>query len=190
MKKLVVVIILFFLCSNIFASIGKRKGFFIGLGFGASQVSYTSFSSDYATSFEEEFCLKSGIATDFKMGYAFTNNFLLYYSVKNAFISDDIIDDEIQIVNQAHVLGCAVYVTEKTYVSSGFGLSSWIASYESKDSDDWYGTAAVFGGGYEFAKHLNVNIDVIINDPVLLIGGTEISGAKLGFLLTLTALAY
>ena len=100
---------------------------------------------------------KLAIVTDFNIGYAPSDQLLLYYSNKVAFTTDDRVDG-------VSVTGFGTtYMLRRTsptpFVSGsiGVGATGTFIGSSSAETGRGYG----IGGGYEFARHLSLNGDAL-----------------------------
>ena len=146
-----------------------RKGFIIGAGAGAGIHATPTFN--VLDRFGRVLSSGGGdnklaISIDFNVGYAPGEQFLLYYSNKAAFTTDDRVD-------AVGVTGLGVtYMFRPTTPSAfvngtvGGGAARTFIGSSSGQS----GPGFSFGGGYEFARHLSVNGDAIL---VRLAGGQD-----------------
>ena len=188
MKKMLIVVVLFLLCLNVWAFDGNRKGFILGLGLGFSHVSYEQTIEYDEDEFKRDTESAEGIASDFKIGYGVSPNLSVYYSAKSTWSSMDSMNGDVTILDQVSVLGCSFYVTDNLYLSSGLGL--WGALFRPVVYGDWTGSGIFIGGGYEFAKHYSLNIDLFISDPSHSENGYTATTDSVGFFLTFIALSY
>ena len=100
---------------------------------------------------------KFAIVTDFSVGYAPSDQVLLYYSNKAAFTTDDRVD-------AVGITGFGVtYMFRRTsptpFVSGSIGAGAARTFISSSTSQS--GSGYSIGGGYEFARHLSVTGDAI-----------------------------
>ena len=137
-----------------------RKGFIIGVGAGAGIHATPTFrvldrfgrvlSSGGGDN-------KLAISIDFNVGYAPGEQFLLYYSNKAAFTTDDRVD-------AVGVTGVgATYMfrptTPSAFVNGTVGAGATRTFIGSSSGETGQGFS--IGGGYEFARHLSVNADAL-----------------------------
>ena len=138
----------------------RRKGFIIGVGAGAGIHRTPTFSvldrfGRVVSSGGGEHEL--AIVTNFNVGYAPSDQFLLYYSNKAAFTTDDRVD-------AVGITGFGItYMLRPTsptaFVSGtiGVGVAGTFISTSRSES----GAGLSIGGGYEFARHLSLNGDAM-----------------------------
>jgi hypothetical protein len=138
----------------------RRKGFIIGVGAGAGIHQTPAFR--VLDRFGRVVSSGGGenklvIATNFNVGYAPSDQFLLYYSNKAAFTTDDRVD----VVG---VTGFGMtYMLRRTspspFVSGSIGVGAAGTFIGSSNAES--GAGFSIGGGYEFARHLSVNGDAM-----------------------------
>jgi len=197
--KLVILILLVLLASNLCAFDGKRKGFLLGFGMGFANVSFNQEYSGYEGSFKSDTEKKTGMATDFKIGFAPNNKVELYYSSQIAWIS--IVNaymEEVGITDGVGTFSLSYFLSPKLnkmewapspYLSCGYGFSTWDA-YEEEESDSWTGNGWFIGAGYEFSKHYRASINLFMNDPSISFYGESITTNSTAILFTLSAMAF
>ncbi len=162
--------------TNAFAWDGKRKGFIIGVGAGGGLASYKPYVifADNETS-EGERTSKFAFMSDFKIGFAPSNQVALYWMSKVAWFGytleyhDQFIDirQSYTIANGIGGVGCAYYFQPEgpsPYVTAGLGFSSWDAPFE-ENSDGITGSGFVLGAGYEFSKHWSLEGNLTWGSP-------------------------
>ena len=182
-----------FLTTTLFAWDGQRQGFILGGGFGGSVTSFTQdvdYSGTSETSDREN---KVGVATDFRIGYAFTNQFLLYYMSKGAWFSaENSQGDEVTFLSTLGPIGISYYFTEESpslYVTLGAGFTSWYAPFE--DEQDIQGGAGFFIGlGYEFIEHVSIEVDIMVSNTSMDEDGVETSTNSTSILVYLQVLGF
>lgn len=168
----VIILILGFVCvsaSSSYALDGKRKGFIIGIGAGAG---LTSFKEKWGA-FESDRESKMAIMTDFKLGYAPSNQFAIFWTSKvswlrlktegNAFVPSS----SFTVVNGMGGLGLAYYFQPEgpsPYLTGGLGFSSWGTPFE-EGTDTLYGSGLALGVGYEFSRHWSIEGGLVLGSP-------------------------
>lgn len=141
--------------------VAQRKGFVLNLGIGGGQ-----FSAGAAEGGPRESV--TGVTTDFKIGHAFSDQFMLYYSNDAAFFSDPFLDEGLLNVSGLSGIGVTWFLrpaAPSLYVGGGIGISVWAVLEESGDSDAISGVGFAFNGGYEFARHFMIDADIILGRP-------------------------
>jgi hypothetical protein len=150
LKTCLVLLLSFLLLSaHLLAFNGQRKGFILGGGAGAGFLSY------------ETYGLKStrfSLATNFKIGYAPTDSFEIYYLASTSWFWLDGTSCFIGLT----AVGLTQYLNPKGtgfYVTGGIGLSS--LQFLSGDEDYTNGFGLLGGIGYQVSKHWSLQGDVL-----------------------------
>lgn len=171
---------------------GERRGFILGLGIGPGLTSYKQTVS-YAGSSESASESKFGFQTDFKIGYAPSNNLAIYYSSKVSWFGmENIMGDNITIANGLAAAAFGYYFEEEgptPFITGGAGLASWNPVFTS-NAEVWRGFGMYFGGGYEFANHFEICGNLIWGNPTTSEGNYKLSTNSVIFQLTLNFMAY
>ena len=146
----------------------QREGFLVGIGAGASIVNtsldvydsyYGSFSSD-----ESSF----GLATSFKLGYGFNNQFLLYYTNDVSWFGLKGTNDT--FITGGSSIGAMYYIDENSpiYLVGAIGIGSF-SNFTNGGGET--GSTFSIGGGYEVSPHVlleatyqHVNVEDYYND--------------------------
>ena len=132
----------------------QREGFLVGLGAGLSLV-----NSEVATYDETSL----GFATSFKIGYGFSNQFLLYYVNNVSFFGQDYSNDTFTTGGSS--IGASYYFDENSpyYALGSIGLGSF-GNFSSGNGE--IGSTFSIGAGYEYSPHIllegvfeHVNVD-------------------------------
>jgi len=148
----------------------NRKGFTIGLGGGLGITSFTqeididefgegSLKSDRETDF--------GFGTDFRIGWGFSNQFMLYYENRVSWFGMESLAGDVTIANGVGLVGASYYLQEgapSVYILGSIGTSAWMAPFE-EDSGSMSGFGISGGLGYEFRPHLSVEGTVNLGWP-------------------------
>ncbi len=163
-KSLLVLVLSLFVVSTAFGFDGVRKGFVLGGGVGMGLSSYTisigSFDSDRENRFS--------FMTDFKIGYAPTNQVEVVYSSKGVWFKGD--GNVLNTLTFLHSLSTAsvnYYLKPEGptfFLSGGLGLASLSDPFEN-NPENWTGFGFYVGGGYEFVKHYGVAFDLMYGLP-------------------------
>jgi len=191
------------LCSTtrILALDGKRKGFIIGIGAGGGLASYKSkVELSSGNDFEGDRMNKFGIMTDFKLGYAPSNQVAIFWTSKVAWFSQKIegdprfgIEDQSFIIaNGMGGLGFAYYLQPdgpSLYLTGGLGFSSWATPFE-EGSEASYGLGLSLGAGLEFSKHWSIEGNLVLGSPDEEFSGARSSVNTLGVRVTINRLGY
>jgi opacity protein-like surface antigen len=179
-KILATVCMLLSAYSNLYSFDGERNGFILGGGIGAGYLSNsTSYNSNTNTDNRGVFL------THFKIGYAPSNTLEIYYLSKVSWWGES----DITFTLGLSAIAATFYLDKSTEtgwsISGGIGLSSLSAPFET-DLKSSNGFGVFGGGGYEFANHWTVELD-------LLYSAISESGADLnsfGVQLTVNVLAF
>lgn len=155
---------------------GLRKGFILGggLGLGSTSVDQSvQFSGIELGSGSESFL---GVQTDFKIGYAPSENLAIYYFSDVAwFDMDNALGSSVTIASGVCGLGATYYVNQiaPTFCfGAGVGISTWSLPFES-DADTWTGVGVMACFGYEFVRHVSAEIAVTYGEPSTKESGIE-----------------
>jgi hypothetical protein len=140
----------------------ERKGFIIGIGTGAAlhrapDVTVTRDRSGRLT-FSSQMAQNLAIVMDFKIGYAPTDQLLIYYSNKAAFTRAD--DYDVVGLTGAGVTYMARRTSPSFFITGGGGAGIGGTFIGSVSSDRGFGFSA--GGGYEFSRHLSIAGDAML----------------------------
>lgn len=150
-----------------FAWDGQRKGFILGIGAGGGLATYKPYTtfSDFGSNSDSEMNRekKFALMTDFKIGYAPSNQVALFWISKVAWFGHtyEYADGSSQSYTFADGiggLGVAYYFQPQgpsPYLTAGLGFSTFSAPFE-KDFDGFSGSGLALGAGYEFSKHWSV----------------------------------
>jgi hypothetical protein len=179
-KVLAIICMLLLAYSNSYSFDGERNGFILGGGLGAGYLS-NSTSNDYYSNTDS----RGVFLTHFKIGYAPSNTLEFYYLSKVSWWGQS----DITFTLGLSALAATYYIDEATEtgwsISAGLGLSSLSAPFEENSgSSDGFGLFV--GGGYEFAKHWNVEIDLFYS--TISESGSDLN--SFGVQLTINGLAY
>jgi len=152
MRKSVVLSLLASLVAttSLYAFDEQREGFIVSLGAGVSSIK-TDIKLGNLGADETSF----GLATSFKIGYGFTNQFLLYYTSDVSWYGYDNDPKDDTYTSGHGGIGASYYVQENSpyYVMGGIGIGSFTNFSESKGET---GSAFIVGGGYEVSPHFQV----------------------------------
>ena len=157
---------------------GERQGFLlgIGLGYGSAKESYPVLSGDV-----------TGLATDFKIGYAFSNQEALIYATKSVWgkFNSGAISTSDTYIDQLASISFISWFSERTpslYVTGGVGK---IASKNLDASEvEVSGIGIHLGIGFEFVRHWSIELNYVPPAPV------DFDGTIKMYLLTVNVLAY
>lgn len=175
--------------TDAYALDGKRKGFILSFGIGPSLTSYTQSVGDFTSDRENDF----GVGTDFRIGYAPSNQFMIYYTNKVTWILgfENALDEKVTIVNGVGLLGLSYYfetAAPSIYFTGTIGVSSWSALEDSNDA--WSGFGLGAGIGYEFSKYWSTEFNFMWGNPGDSIEGIEVETNAIGIMFTVNATWY
>jgi hypothetical protein len=159
---------------------GERNGFILGGGIGAGYT-FDSASNNYKSNTDS----RAVFLTHFKIGYAPSNTFEMYYLSKVSWWGES----DITFALGLSALAVTFYTDTKTEtgfsLSGGIGLSTLSAPFE-EDLSSSDGFGLFVGGGYEFASHWNVELDLFYSS--ISEGNNNLT--SFGIQLTINGLAY
>ena len=155
-----------------------RSGFIIGIGLGLGFSSLSGGSSSNSA---------AGLGIDFKIGHAPTDQIAIYLTGKGASFPSKSADVT-TVVGVAGIGGTYYFqpLAPSPFVSFGLGSSFISSSSDSKFSSVTstnQGFGVFFGGGYEFARHWDVELALMVGSPK---NGTD----YFGFKITINVLSY
>lgn len=153
---------------------GQRQGFLLGFGLGASSLKYEAGGSN------------TSLVSDLKLGYGFSDQFLLFYTNKVNWRSAGGDVDGLALHGMSGI-GANYYFTPNApsfFLGGGVGLASRYLIRTDSDGDinSHSGTGFYLGGGFEFARHWNLELSVIRDTTDGLSAWT--------YMVTINALAY
>ncbi len=175
-----------------------RKGFVVGLGLGPSYTTYTMTNGSVTSERQN----KVGINTDFKIGYAFSNQVMVYWMSKVSWYKEELASrgyydpyryaylmsvKEVTVTNGMG--GAAVTYFFKAWAPSPFvfaGLGYSALSTPFDDYDASYGLGLTVGGGFEFVRHFCFEGSLVYGSPK----DAGITMNSLSFKITLNWLGY
>ena len=160
MKRFLLVLVLsLFVTSTVWGFNGVRKGFILGGGIGLGMTSFKeelgSLSTDWSSNF--------AFMTDFKIGYAPTNQVEVVYSSKGSWWGES----GVTFLHGYHTAAVNYFIAPQTpsfYVTGGLGFSTLSAPFEANTSTD-VGFGIFAGGGYEFAPHYALEFNLAYGAP-------------------------
>lgn len=140
----------------------ERKGFVIGFGIGAARVTTSAGQGPLSVSLTE-----TAVSTDFKIGYAPTDQLLIYWSADGAFRStSDLTNQDGLSFSGLGGIGATYFLEpgqNSFFVSASIGRSSDAALGSDGQTDALSGSGFAIGGGYEFSGHWTVDADIVMN---------------------------
>jgi len=133
------------------------------------------------------------VITDFKIGYAPADFLELYYTSKVSWFGVRYVTGGgATVANGLSALGTTFYfrpMAPSLFIAGGLGLSYRSTPFES-GSQTLIGFGFFAGIGYEFYKHLNVELDLIGGKPSRTKDGVKTEYNALSVKLTVNALGY
>lgn len=137
-----------------------RKGFVIGFGAGPGfhrTAGYSVTNQAGRVIFEQPASSSVGLATDFKVGYAPSNQLMTYYSNKAGFGNGDAAYDLVAMTGFG-----VTYMTRPTsptpFLTGGLGIG---VGRSLVGSSGELGLGLSVGGGYEFTRRWSIDGDVL-----------------------------
>ena len=184
MKKLVVMVCLLsvvFIQSSL-AFDGNREGFIIGLGLGLQETELNIEKNGVKAGLD----MDGTLATSFKLGYGFNNNFLLHYTNDVSWVKVPNNSDSLFI--GVTTISGTYYFNEKSpsaFITVGLGAGAWSNLSNTSPEESLLGSGWILGGGYEFKDHVNVEISLFeadfSNDTKVAKSGTKIYTPSIRF---------
>ena len=183
------VLVLVFYAASASAWDGERKGFILGIGVGSGYLSYSQTMEGEKLGSDDV----GPFNTDFKIGYAPNNMFLIYWMSKVSWFGmENVYGDNVTISNGVGCAGVSYYLNEFTpspYLFCGIGYSTWDTPFE-EDSKTWTGPGVSFGTGYEFSHHFNIEASVTYGKPSTKELGAEFATKSLSIGLMFNIMGY
>jgi len=164
-------LVLICLCTSAFsyAQKNERKGFFLGIGIGPGVVAYkTSFTG---FDFLSEKNSKVTFMSDFKIGYAPTDQLAIYWTSKVAWFNSDFLSEENNLaINGFGGVGASYFletIAPAFYFNGGIGYATWsVLNTENADASiNTFGLGLSAGVGYEFASHWSAEANLTFGKP-------------------------
>jgi len=132
----------------------KREGFIVGLGAGYSFVN-NDVKSNTNTKFNVSSKNAHALATSFKIGYGFNEQFSLYYLNNVSWFGFDADKADDTYTAGMSAIAASYYLDPCSpwYITGGIGLGSY-GNFTEKESLS--GAGIMLGAGYEIAPHIQV----------------------------------
>lgn len=150
-NALIAALLLLTLASSSSAFDGIREGFVLGGGLGFGPFAEVSNGTKHDN---------AGFATNFLIGYAWDERNMIVYLRDAVFYVDEIHEGDEEVSAQGfggigyyHYFGLP---GQSAFVACGIGLQDWVTLYDIHEAPD-PGFGFLFGGGYEFTRHLQVH---------------------------------
>ena len=189
--------------ARIFSTRGSREGFVWGIGVGTGMASYTqSFVEYWGDAYEgpqlEARGTESAFITNLILGHGLTDQVLIYYTSRIAWIPLRNLYRDTVIANGTAGFGFTIYPNRRSniYVKGSVGLSTlatWFPPLELENARAT-GIAVSAGIGYEFLPHSSVDLTVSFGNAsrtkMDVKNQAELTNEVVTVLLTLNGLAY
>jgi len=145
------------LSSNIHAFDDKREGFMLSAGLGLSSI-HSDFKQEYGEWSGIGRDSTGGLATSFKIGYGFSDQFSLYFMRNSTVLVYDKDPNDNTYENCMLGIGANYYLNPEgsTYIMGGIGVGRF-TDYEDADVEN-IGHGFMLGVGYEISPHINVEV--------------------------------
>lgn len=136
---------------------GQRKGFILGAGLGPGFTTYSRANGD--TSREN----RASLGYEWKIGYAFNDIVHLYFAHKgSSFRATGENDEQVTATGDIFGVGASYFFrpgAPSIFVAGGIGMTAWRTPFVSEDNDR-HGGGGFLGGGYEFSRHISIELSV------------------------------
>ena len=149
-----------------------RKGFVIGLGLGPGYTTYKFDVAGYGSTKSQD---KFGVSSDFKIGYAPSDQVIICWMSKVAWYSEEMMDysyyygittKDITVANGVGAVGVCYFFrpwAPSPYIFGGLGYSSFSTPFDNYKSSTGFGLT--LGGGIEFARHWCIEGSLVYGNP-------------------------
>ncbi len=169
--------------SDVQAVSDSRQGFIIGIGLGIGSTSVTSkatisgFPPFVQPSEKSNTESNTGLISDFKIGHAPSDQLAIFWTAKVAWL----LGATPSAYSGVGDIAASYYFDPQApspFVSAGLGLTTYttLESLSKSNSDSNIGFGFFIGGGYEFARHWDVEADLIFGSP----GGSSDNSGGIG----------
>ncbi len=185
---------------DVFAFDKERKGFILGFGLGPGYCDYSQ-TIDTATGarIDDENLSKMAFFTDFKIGYAPSNQLMIYWLSKvNWFGREDTIQtttstrkEAITVANGVGGLGITYFFKPEApsvYITIGGGFST--RSEPFRGTDPWWAYGLAGSVGWEFQTNWSLELSAIWGRPTHDIPEYDYSAYFTSIGLTINVLGY
>lgn len=184
---------------------GRRKGFVFGFGVGVGRTSFTEPLAEYywrsaqrAEGSPSTRRSRSALVTELKIGHGLTDQFLLYYTSRIAWLPLDHFTKDTMIANGAAGAGFMYYPFRRfgLYFVGNIGLATLVTWQPPLTLENARQTGVIFSGGigYQILPHLNLDFTVSSGSAntrnVDDISEIELIDEVVTYSLTLSVLAY
>ena len=189
--------------AKILSTRNSREGFICGIGVGTGMASYTQslveyWGDAYEGSRLEARGSESAFITNFRLGHGLTDQVLIYYTSRIAWLPLPNLYRDTVIANGTAGFGFTVYPNRRSniYFKGSVGLSTlatWFPPLELENARPT-GIAVSAGIGYEFLPHSSVDLTVSFGNAsktqMDVKNQVELTNEVVTVLLTLNGLAY
>ena len=184
---------------------GRRKGFVFGVGVGVGRTSFTEPLAEYywrsaqgAEGSPSTRRARSALITELKIGHGFSDQFLLYYTSRIAWLPLDHFTKDTMIVNGAAGAGLMYFPFRRfgLYFVGNMGLATLVTWQPPLTLENARQTGVIFSGGigYQILPHLNLDFTVSSGSANVRsvddFSEIELIDEVVTYSLTLSALAY
>jgi hypothetical protein len=181
------------LAADAFALDGERKGFILGFSVGPGVTSFTQTIADaYGNELESDRENKFGAGTDFRIGYAPSNQVMVYYTNKLTWLRfTNALDQDVTVVNGVGLLGISYYMLAEApslYLAATIGVSTWGVTDDFGNA--WTGFGVGGTVGYEFMKYWSVEGTVMWGNPGDSEFGIDVSTNAIGAIIAFAGTWY
>ena len=131
--------------------------------------------------------------TDFKIGYAPSEQLEIFYASKVSWFKVDYGVDKATVSTGVGGLGCSYSLKTLAptwFLAGGLGFSGWSYPFEDPAPDPMQGAGIYGGAGYEFNRHLTLEMDLMYGNPNHSYGGDKVTAKPFSVKFTINALAY
>ena len=194
-----IAVTLLMVAAPLYAFDDERRGFVIGFGLGSGMLNQTTdvtgtippVSSSVFTPDKTQVT----ITTSFKVGYAPSNRLAIYYLQNVAWDRTTDNNEVTWGMNGLGGIGASFYFGPQArsfYVLGAYGFSTWTAPFEEQNehTKTWFGNGTAFGGGWEFADHLSLEVTGMWGNPTKSGTGWDGSIDSFSVLVLFQTLAY
>ncbi len=150
-------------------NLGQRKGFIFGLGAGVGNVNFAEplaeyWGSTYDGDWPDPRGTTSAFATEIKVGHAFSNQFILYYTSRISWMPLSNLYRDTMIANGTAGVGMMIFPLKSTdfYLVGSTGLAAlvtWEPPFKLERARPT-GLSVSGGIGFELVRHLNIDFTV------------------------------
>jgi len=164
---------------------GQRKGFLFGCGFGWGRMDVEVGNWEIAPPGRKN--VSDGI-WKFKLGYAPSNHFQLYWEHKSFFSDLGYISGDPSFTNALSALGMSYYFNSQSpspFLCAGYGKAKWTSQGDLKK-----GYGLFVGAGFEFVRNANIKFDFSYGNGVDVGGWDKSRTYVLTFWATVNLLGY